>query len=231
VRCFDTGNRLGLGEEDIRRVSRSDETVEFHRKMRELRSKHVAHSVNPLEFIKMGIMVGTLSPNDEEGATGLITLSSAEWEPHPTNLNGLRRLAAGLLGVVVDGAEEQTSALREAVDEIGLDRIKRWPELVYRRGPVDPGTVRETWTSPGVRSSARAERGMVGPPRRRLSHQPLDTEGRPMREARLLGLLPGQSCSHVRGEHGVVVFICNAGPMATHPVPRCARGFELRSSE
>lgn len=143
ARCFGTGKRLGLSEDDVRRAPSGNEAVEFHRKMRDLRSKHIAHSVNPLEFIKIGIMVGALSRDAEEGVTGLVTLLAAEWEPHPTNIENLRRLAEALLSVVMERAEQQTAALREAAGNMGLDTIKQWPELAYERGPVDPGTVRD----------------------------------------------------------------------------------------
>jgi hypothetical protein len=68
ARCFATGKRLGLKDDDVRRVPNGDEAVKFHRKLLDLRNKHIAHSVNPLEFIKIGVMVGPLSRDDEEGA-------------------------------------------------------------------------------------------------------------------------------------------------------------------
>ena len=142
ARCFATGKRLGLNDNDVRRVPNGDEALKFHRKMLDLRNKHIAHSVNPLELIKIGVMVGTLSRDDKEGVTGLVTLFGADWQPHPANIDGLRRLADALLAVVMERAEEQTPALRKAADELGLDKIKGWPELVYERGSVDPGTVR-----------------------------------------------------------------------------------------
>lgn len=142
-RCFTTGKRLGLTEDDVRRVPGGEEAVDFHRKMVALRDKHVAHSVNPLEFITIGVMVGALSHADEEGITGLVTLFGAHWETSPTNIDGLRRLAGELLAVVMDRAEEQTPALREAAESIGIETVKRWPEITYEHGPVDPGRVRE----------------------------------------------------------------------------------------
>lgn len=142
ARCFATGKRLGLDENDVRRVPRGDEAVEFHRKMLNLRNKHIAHSVNPLEFIKIGVMVGTLSRDDEEGVTGLVTLFGSDWRVHPTTADSLRRLSAALLGVVVDRIEEQTPVVRDSADQHGLDAIKGWPVLEYENGPVDPGTVR-----------------------------------------------------------------------------------------
>lgn len=143
ARCFATGKRLGLNDEDVRRVPKGTEAFEFHRKMLELRNKHIAHSVNPLEFIKIGIMVGSLRREDDEGITGLAALFGASWDPHPTSVDSLRRLAEALLEVVMNRAEEQTPALREAAEKMGLEAVKRWPELVYEEGAVDPGTVRD----------------------------------------------------------------------------------------
>lgn len=126
----------------MRCVPRGDEAVEFHRKMLSLRNKHIAHSVNPLEFIKIGVMVGTLSRDDAEGVTGLVTLFGSDWRVHPTTADSLRRLSAALLGVVVDRIEEQTPVVRDSAHQHGLDAIKGWPVLEYEDGPVDPGTVR-----------------------------------------------------------------------------------------
>jgi hypothetical protein len=143
ARCFATGKRLGFNDDDVQRVAKGNKAVKFHRKMLDLRNEHIAHSVNPLEFIKIGIMVGSLSRDDEEGVTGLVTLFGADWKPHPTSIDSLSRLAEGLLGVVMDRAEEQTPALRETAQETGLETIKRWPELVFERGSIDPAAVRD----------------------------------------------------------------------------------------
>lgn len=142
ARCFATGKRLGLDEDDVRRIPKGEEAVEFHRKMLNLRNKHIAHSVNPLEFIKIGVMVGTLSREDEEGVTGLVTLFGSNWRVHPTTVDSMRRLSAALLCVVMDRIEEQTPAVRDSADRYGLDAIKGWPVLEHEDGPVDPRTVR-----------------------------------------------------------------------------------------
>lgn len=141
ARCFATGKRLGLTTEDVQRVPNGPHAVAFHGKMIELRNKHIAHSVNPLESINIGVMVGTLT-DDEERVTGLATTFSAEWKPHLTNVHGLRRLGVELLATVADRVQGETTALRQAVGELPIETIKRWPEVVHERGPVDPGTVR-----------------------------------------------------------------------------------------
>ena len=142
ARCFNGGMRRGLTEKDVGSVPRGDEAVEFHRKILALRSKHIAHSVNPSEFIKIGVMVGTLGPN-EEGVTGLVSLFSSEWEAHPDTVDGLRRLANLLLDVVMRSANEHGPALFAAAKEAGLDEVRTWPELTYEHGPVDPETMRK----------------------------------------------------------------------------------------
>lgn len=142
ARCFATGKRLGLTTDDVQRVPNGTQAVEFHGKMIDLRNKHIAHSVNPLEFIKIGVMVGSLSGDDEERVTGLATIFGAEWEPHPANVDGLRRLGVELLAAVAARIQKETPALRQAVGEQPIEAIKQWPEVVHERGPVDPGTVR-----------------------------------------------------------------------------------------
>lgn len=49
-RCFSKGKRMGLKEEIILDLKLSgDDPLEFHRILKNIRDKHIAHSVNPLE--------------------------------------------------------------------------------------------------------------------------------------------------------------------------------------
>ncbi len=120
-----------------------DPGVAFHRKILALRDKHIAHSVNASEFIKFGVMVGSLGSDKGEGVTGLIALVGADWEPPAANVEGLRRLAKALLDGVLLTANEHAPALRAAAEAAGLDQVRTWPELVYERGDADPEIVRE----------------------------------------------------------------------------------------
>jgi hypothetical protein len=60
VRCFTTGKRFGLGE-DI--FDGKENAVKMHRYFKNMRDKHIAHSVNPFEQTKVGLI---LSPKNGE---------------------------------------------------------------------------------------------------------------------------------------------------------------------
>jgi hypothetical protein len=136
VRCFATGNRLGLKEADVEAIS--PEAVAFHRAMKEVRRKHIAHSVNPMEVIKIGVMIG----DHEERYNGLAVTGVAHWEPDPESAVDMCRLADALIGVVRARAEQQTTPLVEEAKNTDMTTIKRWRKMVVERGPIDPATVR-----------------------------------------------------------------------------------------
>lgn len=50
----------------------------------------------------------------------MVTLFGADWQHHPANFDGLRRLTDALLDVVMDRAEEQTPRRRRRVADLGL---------------------------------------------------------------------------------------------------------------
>src|SRR5687768_8341398 len=56
VRCFGGGKRTGLREKDISDIE--GDPLGVHRYFKDLRDKHIAHSVSPLEQVKVGVVVG-----------------------------------------------------------------------------------------------------------------------------------------------------------------------------
>jgi hypothetical protein len=55
VRCFGTGKRIGLREDDL--LGLPGDPVGVHRYFKDLRDKHIAHSVNPLEQVRVGVIL------------------------------------------------------------------------------------------------------------------------------------------------------------------------------
>jgi hypothetical protein len=55
VRCFGTGKRIGLREDDL--LGLPGDPIGVHRYFKDLRDKHIAHSVNPLEQVRVGVIL------------------------------------------------------------------------------------------------------------------------------------------------------------------------------
>lgn len=101
ARCFGTGKRAALTERVFDGIQGRDCTaVEAHRLYKDLRDKHVAHSVNPFEQVKIGLV---LSPSSRE----------------PT-VEGVARISMNLLTLEREGIEslkECASIARRHVEQ------------------------------------------------------------------------------------------------------------------
>jgi hypothetical protein len=71
ARCFGSGVRIRLTNDDIRKLGLNGEPEEFHRHLLDLRSKHVAHSVNAFESLAVGIVLSAGEPLEAEGTAVL----------------------------------------------------------------------------------------------------------------------------------------------------------------
>lgn len=75
VRCFATGKRCGLSESIFDGIDGDGTTaIEVHRHFKDLRDKHVAHSVNPFEQVEVGLVL-TAPETGERKVEGVATLA------------------------------------------------------------------------------------------------------------------------------------------------------------
>jgi hypothetical protein len=132
LRCFAGGSASGLKQADVKRIPGN--VIATLRALKAVRDKHVAHSVNPMGIIKIGVMVG----EEEERFNGWTQITVAHWETNPRNALNLYRLAEGLQAVVTERLDKATPVLDKMAKEIGLDTIKTWPEVTYEQGDYDP---------------------------------------------------------------------------------------------
>ncbi|TGN63022.1 hypothetical protein EXE59_02985 [Nocardioides eburneiflavus] len=143
ARCFGKGGkRTKLTEDDVLRTPNGEQSLRFHRDMIKIRDKHIAHSVNGMETIKIGAMVGRLRPTDDEDVTGMAAIYSIETAVNDETMAKLADLANELLNTAMARAEEMAPAVYESARAAGVDVVKTWPEVIYQRGPVDPGVPR-----------------------------------------------------------------------------------------
>ncbi|MDQ3740123.1 MAG: hypothetical protein M3389_04180, partial [Actinomycetota bacterium] len=66
VRCFASGKRFGLNDDTLSKGPKG--AREYHQHLKDMRDKHIAHSVNPFEQAKIGVILSA----DEKSVEGVV---------------------------------------------------------------------------------------------------------------------------------------------------------------
>jgi hypothetical protein len=141
-RCFGTGKRFGLTEEDVKNLPLNGEVMEFHKWVRDMRDKNVAHSVNPFEQVKVGaVLSGPEAPVRQ--VEGIGTLAMYYLMPDQQGVWQLGGLASGLAERIQARAQElQEVALSEA-RELDVEDLYSLPDMRSTApGPSDAARAR-----------------------------------------------------------------------------------------
>jgi len=140
ARCFGAGKRFGITEEFLSKLS--GDPVGAHKRYIDTCSKHIAHSVNPLEQIKIGLVLS--DPQIERGVIGIINLSQSHITANKDGVDTLRRLCIEIgKKLAADGKLCIEEALKIG-KELPLDDLyeKSYMQTVTP-GPDDAGRPRE----------------------------------------------------------------------------------------
>jgi hypothetical protein len=144
IRCFSTGKRTGLTEAVFEGVrGRDADAVEVHRHFKDLRDKHVAHSVNPFEQVEVGLV---LSP---EGS-----------EQH--EIEGVARLGMTLISPDLEGIQSLAECAKIAGRHTA-ERFRQLNEEVLTKGRELPiadlyATATPRTVAPGPDAASRPRR-------------------------------------------------------------------------
>lgn len=140
VRCFAHGKRFGLSEETLAHLP--GEPVAVHNFYKNLRAKHIAHSVNPFEEVAVGVVL----PEPDSGSNeiqGVATLAMKHIVTDRQGVEQLITLARTLREEVRRMAREAEAATLEAVKRVPLEQLyKRPPLRLYAPGPEKSGSPR-----------------------------------------------------------------------------------------
>ncbi|NIH86597.1 hypothetical protein [Amycolatopsis granulosa] len=117
-RCFERGKRTGLTIEDVRSLALQGEVEGWHQFLLDMRDKHVAHSVNPFEEVRVGAII------DEEGhGVGAAFVSLFYMSATPEGVWQLGKLAHELLQLVRSRCETEFDVLAETVTQMSRESL------------------------------------------------------------------------------------------------------------
>jgi hypothetical protein len=139
ARCFASGKRFGLDEDSF--VGLEGEVVAFHRLLLNLRNKHIAHSVNPFEVVRIGAILSPLVSQDKK-VEGIATLAMKHIAGDGEAIQGVAGLARSLRIRVAQLGTDRLRVVREEAEQCDIASLYRLPRL--------------RTTAPGPEQSARA---------------------------------------------------------------------------
>lgn len=132
VRAFATGVRHGLSEDDVSGLP--GEPVAVHRWYKDLRDKHVVHSVNPYEEVSVGAI---LSVDEPKVVEGVAVLSRQLMVGDTQTVSQLRWLASTLRKSIAKRGKEQQDVVLEWLKSLPIESLENnEPLRSYVPGPA-----------------------------------------------------------------------------------------------
>ena len=127
-RCFNTGKRFGLTEDDVLKLGLKGEVIEYHRWIGDMRNKHIADSVNPFEIVRIGAV---LTPDGAEpaGVQGVATMSAHYLTVDEGGVQQIFQLAAGLRQPVAQRAQALEATVLEEARQVDIETLRTLPRL------------------------------------------------------------------------------------------------------
>jgi len=129
ARCFTSGKRFGLTENIFQHLP--GKPIKVHKFYRDMRDKHIAHSVNPFEQIEIGLI---LSPqnSDKKEILGVLTLAMRHISSDIDGVHQLGCLAKVLLENVCSKAKDCQKKVLEIGKQMDIEELRKTasPRLV-----------------------------------------------------------------------------------------------------
>lgn len=145
VRCFSSGKRFGLKENIFEKLESDLEGggIACHRYYKNLRDKHIAHSVNPFEQAVVGLVLSELN-NPKREVQGVATLLQKLICVGIESVESLLRLAVIAFKEVAKQAKEYEAKTLEVGKGLPIDSLysKARPRIVTPP-PEDAGKARK----------------------------------------------------------------------------------------
>lgn len=143
IRCFSTGKRFGLSENIFKNKELKGDPVGCHRYYKNLRDKHVAHSVNPFEQVAVDIELSPLNSSKQE-VLGVAVLSQKLICPDIEGVETLLRLALIAKEEVRKRAKEYETKVLEVAKGAPIDSLySKARSRIITPGPENAGKARK----------------------------------------------------------------------------------------
>lgn len=131
ARCFISGKRKRLSTSDVGSLPLEGEVLEWHQWLIDMRNKHVAHSVNGFESVRVGV---SLDP--ETGAVdGVVHMSMLHVVTDEGGVEQTRMLAFELGKLLSSRIQKQEEVVRREAATLGPAHISQFASV----GAVVPG--------------------------------------------------------------------------------------------
>jgi hypothetical protein len=140
VRCFAFGKRYGLTEEVFEGLK--GDPIGTHRWYKNMRDKHVAHSVNPYEQVRVGIVLSPEESKDRK-VIGVSTLAGSYICPDKKGVEQLGMLANVLIRKVKELGKKCEKSVLETAKTLPIDKLyKQATSRFVAPGPEEAGEPR-----------------------------------------------------------------------------------------
>ena len=128
ARCFASGKRYGLGEEIL--ADLPGDPIGAHRWYKNLRDKHIAHSVNPFENVLVGAV---LAPQDsaEKGVIGVSILVGRHMVADIAGVEQLGRLCTILGRKIAELIKDSKEKVLQIAKAMPIDEIYSRPRPIF----------------------------------------------------------------------------------------------------
>jgi hypothetical protein len=126
IRCFGSGKRHGLKPTIFDSL---DDTAAAHQHIKDTRDKHVAHSVNAFEEVKVGFVLGAAPTASAEGVAHLSMFRMCDNE---SGVRNLQILAQHALAAVRPRIETLKNALLVVGQKMRRSELDKLPNLGIR---------------------------------------------------------------------------------------------------
>jgi hypothetical protein len=132
ARCFSSGQRFGLTNEDLLSLPLQGEVMKFHKWVIEERNRHTRHSADPSEVARVGVALAARDGAKRQ-IKGITVLATRHVLVDDTGVRQLGGLASELAKQTADRARAQQDVVLAAAQKLDLDQLYELPAL-----PVGP---------------------------------------------------------------------------------------------
>ncbi len=123
VRCFTSGRRFGLNKEIFLATDGGETT---HQYFKDVRDKHIAHSVSPFEEVQIGLVP---SKHPDECVSGVAMLSAFRLTDDVHNIEELGRLARYTRQIIERKGKQLETKVLEEGQSLSKAALNKLPQI------------------------------------------------------------------------------------------------------